>query len=61
VAYTMLISGLLGGWEQLNQGHFWFERACMFAGAFPGFVLVLLTFQAHRPKQQGRGATHRME
>jgi hypothetical protein len=36
VAYTIPISGLLGGWEQLNQRHFWGEKACLFGGAFPG-------------------------
>jgi hypothetical protein len=52
VAYTMLISGLLGGWEQLNQRHFWVERACLFAGALPGFVLLFCMLQSHRANQQ---------
>jgi hypothetical protein len=52
VASMILISSLLGSWDQLNQRHFWIEKACGFAGAFPGFVLLFYMIQSHRAKQQ---------
>ena len=57
VASTIPIAGLLRGWEQLNQNHFWVERASGFAGAFVGFFLVIALFRAKKEAMQERKDT----